>query len=245
MSVCQQETATLSGLNHCAQIVYSYRISYFFAVKSMKNLLFLTVLFLPFLCFPQSRFLDQNMSGFSLFADYYAFNSENSLGTSLGYSLEGRYDFGLSVSRISRENFSSNKNEFMPYVGFHFLRDRPVSMAITVAYIQATFDGSSSRYSETSEKGFRLTGKIYGDFTLFEGVMLLPMINYSFGSSTVKYNESGPLSPRDTELATVGLDLSVIFLLKSNSKIIFTPRMIYKKEDTAFGLNIGYVIPAL
>ncbi len=206
----------------------------------MKNFLLIFILSIPISSFSQNRFFDQNTSGFALLLDQYSLERQSSLGASFSYTLKSRYDFGLSFSKLSFENDKLEKKELSPYFGFHFLRDRQVSMAVIGTYIMGTYSGGTSRYSEKSEEGLKFTWQIYTDYEIFKGIVLLPMLSYKSFATTTTYANS---MERERDDSNINLDLSLLFLTQSGAKIIFTPRVIFKTEETAVGINVGFIIP--
>ena len=200
----------------------------------MKYLLLL----LPFIINAQSVFVDDNAFYTSVSA--LSFNDVTTVGFDLGYSFQGRTDFGVGLSTSS--NSGLTELDIRSSISHLLIKQddyTPVSFAAGIGYTYAKISGLTDL--DASGNALNLGVGLYHSYEASERVSLIPhfILQYNTGDITVKDSFGNQF-----DIGTTGMTYqigSTLLLDLRKGKFGITPALIFSEGKSGFAIQFHYI----
>ena len=181
----------------------------------------------------QSLYLEHGRSGRLLNAQYIGGEGISGVAGGFGYSLNGDYDLGLNVGRMSDEFGDLEYTSWAPYLSAILVRptpEAPTGFEVQVGYESGTYSGADiDRYDWDMEAtGLTWSGSIYGRIVDRSGNIYYPSLGVSritadititdaHGNKASSVVESTPVHIGVTELYKKEIILGIMLSLANGN----------------------------
>lgn len=206
--------------------------------------------------FSQSRFLKPGISGFGIGGEYLTNSDADGFGGALGYSVNGFFDIGVAIGRISTKNalFSDElkATTIAPGLNFIFLKQGqnnvPLSVSFSGSYARGLFDSGDLDLLgvDLSSNTFSFGLSVFGNVETSPSVHVQPIVGaaYNINSFTVTDQATGESITEENN--NFSFDFGISFVLGASSNPIFylSPAVDIAEDVTTFNINAGFVFPS-
>ena len=200
--------------------------------------------------FAQSRYLEDGQNGFAVSGAVGSGEDYTSFGAGFDYSISGRYDIGVGISRASYDedefgpDFSST--EITPFFAIALVRPSetsPVGFELGASYGFASISGDVLDYNELemSANATSLGGNVYFFVDSSPTLRIIPSLTLAYNMGKSKIEDSFGNSV-ETDVDGIAIGGAVSFQI--NKKVWIVPRITHFDESTSWSVRVGLTMPS-
>lgn len=211
-----------------------------------------TVFLFSTLIYGQGAYLDRGQSGFGIGAGFSTNEDVTGIGGSVGYSVSGIFDFGISVDRFSFDQklFGEDLSATVisPSVTFYALKqneDLPISFAIGAGYDWQTYANDVLDDNNVDMTGgfFSVGGSLFGYFQASNSFRIQPSVGFSYVTGELKVEDNNGNEETEKDDTTVfGLGLGLAFNTSPSNVFVISPRVSISEGTTSFGVGLTFIL---
>jgi hypothetical protein len=213
----------------------------------MKNVIFISLLFVATITNGQALLLEKGQSGTNIGIGVNGISNATSVYFDVGYSPNGKLNIGIGLGKSSFDKIN-NYGEFfiIPYIEYYFIKQDkniPLSVSIDASYQRTTDTGGLLEDQNLELKGNHFRGGINlaHNIDVSKTFRLLPFgsISYASGKSIISDGIDEISQTNDYVSGRIG----IIGAIKVNSHYFnIAPALFLNKDDTGFGVFVSYNI---
>lgn len=221
----------------------------------MKYSRFFLITLLVFLfslqLYSQGSFLEKGQSGLGVSGSFSSNKDASAIGGSGGYSVNGIFDFGLSVSKVSLvqklagQDFSATV--ISPFIALNAIKQNettPISISIGGSYLDYKYSSTALDQSKLtmSASGYSVGVSIFGNITASPTMKVQPQAGVSYVSVEGELKDNYGNSITSESTSTI-FDVGFSFLFQTSPTTIFgiSPSLGIDKDYNTFGIRAGFV----
>lgn len=208
---------------------------------------------LPIDLYSQGKYLERGMGGFGVSTGFSSNDDATAFKFSGGYSIDGIFDIGLTVGRVSFDDFGTitdlKATGIVPQVSMHLLKrtpEMPISIVIGGGYEKDLFSSDALDEFDLDMTGWAVSGggAVFATINASPTMILMPTVGFSYTHAEVKIEDNVGNSIVDDDNSTsFSFGLSFVFNLQSNNVIYLDPNVSVGDNNTTIGFSIGFVSP--
>jgi len=203
----------------------------------------------PNIIFSQGVFLDHGQSGKFFGAGYSSSNNANGISLGVGYSIAGRFDFGVNylISKDSNDLQSSHRT-FSPFIEAHIIKQNesfPISLSTNLSYNIGTTSSTWLREMDlkSSNTGFIISGDISHKLKINKTLQIVPTVGISGYIITTKLEDDFDNTTQEQVLGNFfRIKLPIIYNTKSLNKFVLSPEISLDENISTFSIALTFVI---
>lgn len=219
------------------------------AMKSFYTVII--VLFLSSSVFGQGAYLERGQSGFGIGGRFSTNEDVTGIGGSVGYSVNGIFDFGIGVESFSFDQkllgSDLSATVISPSITFYALKQNdeiPLSFAIGAGYDWQTYSNDVLDDFNIDMTGgfFSVGGSLFGYFKASESFRIQPSVGFTYVTGEVKLEDSNGNEETDKDDTTVfGLGIGLAFNTSPKNIFVISPRVGISEGTTSFGIGLSFI----
>ncbi len=219
----------------------------------MKSLLIFTALIILIganASFGQGDFLQKGQSGYQLVGAYARSANEYSISANAGYSIDGTFDLGFSIGRLSVGEGIISCTYYGPSLIFHTNKQGAGKFPISISYL---FQYGISSYSKKSlyapENKIELNGThlklgivLYNNIKVDPAFIIQPNILIGYANNDINYTQrSQTYQIVSGGGMNIGLGFSMLIGEPTKSGFRIDIGFSTYKSETAFSISFGLI----
>jgi hypothetical protein len=219
----------------------------------MKSFITVFIIFL-FSCsiYGQGAYLERGQSGFGIGGGFSTNEDVTGIGGSVGYSVNGIFDFGIGVESFSFDQkllgADLSATVISPSLTFYALKQNdeiPLSFAIGAGYDWQMYSNDVLDDFNIDMTGgfFSIGGSLFGYFKASESFRIQPSIGFSYITGEVKLEDNAGNEESEKDDTTVfGIGLGLAFNISPKNIFVISPRVGISEGTTTFGVGLSFIL---
>lgn len=194
----------------------------------------------------QSIYLNNNNSGLLGSAGYSHADDLYSIGSSIGYSPDGRFNFSGSVSNtyLEQEMTSLGLSAVLSYCIFKPQKDIPFTLVVGTGYQFSTYDSQflTEDNANLTHQDIDLNAKLVANLKIMNLIDIYPSLSLTHVWRNVKIEstEINRDNNRDFSFYSAGVGFGYTF--SENHMLVVMPRVSFSDEHETYCISLSYMI---
>jgi len=219
----------------------------------MKSL-FRIFIILALVCsstYGQGAYLERDQNGFGIGAGFSTNDDVTGIGGSVGYSVNGIFDFGIGVESFSFDQkllgADLSATVISVSITFYAIKqndESPISFAIGAGYDWQTYSNDVLDGFNIDMSGgfFSVGGSLFGYFNGSESFRIQPSVGFTYVTGEVKLEDSNGNEETEKDDTTVfSLGIGIAFNTAPNNIFVISPRVGISEGTTTFGIGLSFI----
>lgn len=195
--------------------------------------------------FGQGAFLEKGQSGLGIGVGFSTNENSSGFGGSLGYSISGIVDLGISVDRVNADD-DLHATVVSPTLSFYPVKQNesvPFTLGFNFSYQSEEFSSDSfSGYDvEISGDYYSIGASLHRTIQASDKSRVQPIIGVNFVTGTTKIKSSWGSAKSEDDATSFSLGLAGIFDISPKTIFVLTPQLGISEEVTSFGVSAAFI----
>ncbi len=201
--------------------------------------------------YSQSSYLEKGQSGIGISGNFSSNQSASATGGSLGYSINGVLDAGLSISNISPSQKLDGQDLYAAAIALSITftavkqdQTNPISLSFNATDLSYKYTSSALDQNKlpTEPTGFSIGASIYRNIIASSIMKVQPQVSVSYirVNAEVKDNYGNAVALSNNS-AVFDLGFSLLFQTGPSTIFAISPSLGIDKNNSTFDLSAGFV----